>query len=82
MPLEVAAPLDYKRLNGLNLSLSGDHQFINAGLAISLCKCWLQVTGNWKKLLENVSEILMLMIILHSAHFFLLLNLGLTSEVG
>ncbi|KAK1366064.1 Folylpolyglutamate synthase [Heracleum sosnowskyi] len=56
VPLEVAAPLDYKRLNGLKLSLSGDHQFINAGLAISLCKCWLQVTGNWKTLSENDNE--------------------------
>ncbi|KAL1813512.1 hypothetical protein ACET3Z_023577 [Daucus carota] len=55
VPLEVAAPLDYKRLNGIKLSLSGDHQFINAGLAISLCKCWLQVTGNWKNPSENES---------------------------
>lgn len=55
----MAAPLDYKRLNGIKLSLSGDHQFINAGLAISLCKCWLQVTGNWKNPSENVSEILL-----------------------
>lgn len=56
VPLEVAAPLDYKRLNVLKLSLSGDHQLINAGLAISLCKCWLQVTGNWKIPSESDSE--------------------------
>lgn len=53
VPLEVAAPLDYKKLNGLKLSLSGDHQFINAGLAVSLCKRWLQITGSWKKLSQN-----------------------------
>ncbi|GAV84910.1 Mur_ligase_M domain-containing protein [Cephalotus follicularis] len=53
VPLEVAAPLDYRKLEGLKLSLSGDHQFINAGLAVSLCKCWLQRTGNWRNLFRN-----------------------------
>ncbi|RVW35961.1 Folylpolyglutamate synthase [Vitis vinifera] len=56
VPLEVAAPLDHKNLKGLKLSLSGDHQFINAGLAVSLCKCWLQSTGNWEKLLKNANQ--------------------------
>jgi folylpolyglutamate synthase len=54
VPLKVAAPLDNEQLNGLKLSLSGDHQFINAGLAVSLCKCWLQRTGNWENLFQNV----------------------------
>ncbi|XP_022882867.1 folylpolyglutamate synthase [Olea europaea var. sylvestris] len=54
-PLEVAKPLDCKKLNGIKLSLSGDHQFTNAGLAVSLCKCWLQRTGNWGKQFQQVS---------------------------
>ncbi|XP_048321640.2 folylpolyglutamate synthase isoform X2 [Ziziphus jujuba] len=53
VPLEVAQPVDHKKLKGLELSLAGDHQFVNAGLAVSLCKCWLQRTGNWEKLLKN-----------------------------
>ncbi|XP_057982665.1 folylpolyglutamate synthase isoform X1 [Malania oleifera] len=53
VPLKVVAPLDCKKLNGLKLSLSGDHQLINAGLAVSLCKSWLQITGNWEKLFQN-----------------------------
>ncbi|XP_028069161.1 folylpolyglutamate synthase isoform X1 [Camellia sinensis] len=55
VPLEEVAPLDPKMLGGLKLSLSGDHQFINAGLAVSLCKKWLQSTGNWEKLFQNDS---------------------------
>lgn len=47
--MEVVAPLDCRKMDG-KLSLSGDHQFINAGLAVSLSKCWLQRTGNWEKL--------------------------------
>ncbi|KAL8261616.1 hypothetical protein R6Q59_025665 [Mikania micrantha] len=53
VPLQVAAPLTYKKLNGVKLSLSGDHQLVNAGLAISLCKSWLNSTGKWEKLLKN-----------------------------
>ncbi|XWS43094.1 hypothetical protein CRYUN_Cryun16bG0072300 [Craigia yunnanensis] len=55
-PLEVAAPLDSKKLEGIKISLSGDHQLINAGLAVSLCKCWLQRTGNWGKIFHNDSQ--------------------------
>eukprot|EP00257_Ricinus_communis_P027638 XP_025015052.1 folylpolyglutamate synthase [Ricinus communis] len=51
--LQVVTPLDYKKWEGLKLSLSGDHQFTNAGLAVSLCKCWLQRTGNWEKIFQN-----------------------------
>ncbi|KAF5474203.1 hypothetical protein F2P56_006119 [Juglans regia] len=57
VPLKVAAPLENKNLDGLKLSLSGDHQFINAGLAVSLCKCWLQRTGNWEKLFQNEADL-------------------------
>ncbi|KAK6941765.1 hypothetical protein RJ641_027142, partial [Dillenia turbinata] len=53
VPLEVTLPLDNKKLDGLKLSLAGDHQLVNAGLAVSLCKCWLQSTGNWDKLFLN-----------------------------
>lgn len=53
IPLEVAEPLDLKRLNGLKLGMSGDHQLVNSGLAVSLCKCWLQRTGNWERMFQN-----------------------------
>ncbi|XVF56229.1 hypothetical protein PTKIN_Ptkin06aG0102000 [Pterospermum kingtungense] len=55
VPLEVAVPLDSEKLGGIKISLSGDHQLINAGLAVSLCKCWLQRTGNWGKIFHNDS---------------------------
>ncbi|KAK6127267.1 hypothetical protein DH2020_038993 [Rehmannia glutinosa] len=55
VPLEVVPPLDRKKLNGLQLSLSGDHQFTNAGLAVALCKSWLQTTGNWEKLFQHAN---------------------------
>nr|KAJ0192189.1 hypothetical protein LSAT_V11C800440230 [Lactuca sativa] len=42
--LEVANMLDSKLLNGLHLGLAGDHQYINAGLAIMLSSTWLQRT--------------------------------------
>ncbi|KAH9648955.1 Folylpolyglutamate synthase [Citrus sinensis] len=56
VPLEVAAPLDIEKLKGLELSLSGDHQLVNAGLAVSLSECWLRRTGNWEKVSHNVSS--------------------------
>ncbi|KAF5473234.1 hypothetical protein F2P56_009860 [Juglans regia] len=56
VPLKVVAPLDNKKLDCLKLGLSGDHQFINAGLAVSLCKCWLQRTGNWEKPFQNDTQ--------------------------
>ncbi|XP_057784076.1 folylpolyglutamate synthase isoform X2 [Salvia miltiorrhiza] len=57
VPLEVVAPLDRRNLNGVELSLSGDHQFTNAGLAVALCKSWLQSTGNWEKLSQHEDNI-------------------------
>lgn len=56
VPLEVIAPLDLKKLDGIELGLSGDHQLVNAGLAVSLSRCWLQRTGNWDKILPNGSN--------------------------
>ncbi|KAL4556897.1 hypothetical protein LXL04_035063 [Taraxacum kok-saghyz] len=44
--LEVANPLDIKLLKGLALGLVGDHQYLNAGLAIKLCATWLERTGH------------------------------------
>lgn len=53
IPLEVVQPLSSGELNGLELSLAGDHQFVNASLAVSLCKSWLRRTGNLEKLLTH-----------------------------
>lgn len=55
IPLEVVVPLDCKKINGIKLSLSGDHQYSNAALAAALCKSWIQRTGNWEKLFQHVS---------------------------
>ncbi|XP_045807871.1 folylpolyglutamate synthase [Trifolium pratense] len=57
VPLEVTEPLDCKQLKGLKLRLSGDHQFYNAALAVSLSRCWLQRTGNWEKVCQNDSKL-------------------------
>lgn len=59
VPLQVANPLDSKLLNGLNLGLVGDHQYVNAGLAIKLCSTWLQNTGHLEpdSIDQNVSTI-------------------------
>ncbi|KAK9671127.1 hypothetical protein RND81_12G008500 [Saponaria officinalis] len=46
VPLGVVSPLSCEDMKGLQLSLAGDHQYVNAGLAVSLCKSWLQLTGN------------------------------------
>ncbi|XP_068643910.1 folylpolyglutamate synthase [Aristolochia californica] len=48
VPLQVAPPLDIGLLNGRQLGLQGDHQCLNAGLAIALCHTWLQKTGHIK----------------------------------
>ncbi|XVE69261.1 hypothetical protein DITRI_Ditri09bG0138200 [Diplodiscus trichospermus] len=44
--LKVAHPLDASLLNGLKLALEGEHQYLNAGLAVALCSTWLQRTGH------------------------------------
>ncbi|KAG4402659.1 hypothetical protein GLYMA_02G251400v4 [Glycine max] len=46
VPLQVLTPLDAKLLNGLRLGLEGEHQYLNAGLAIALCFTWLKRTGH------------------------------------
>ncbi|KAJ8753018.1 hypothetical protein K2173_008805 [Erythroxylum novogranatense] len=46
VPLKVAPPLDVNLLNGLKLGLEGEHQFVNAGLAVALSSTWLQKTGH------------------------------------
>jgi folylpolyglutamate synthase len=46
VPLKVAAPLDSRLLNGKKLGLEGEHQYVNAGLAIALSSSWLQRTGH------------------------------------
>ncbi|XP_058081184.1 folylpolyglutamate synthase-like isoform X2 [Magnolia sinica] len=56
IPLKVASPLDRGKLGGLELGMAGDHQFINAGLAIALCRCWLQQTGHSKVLFRNENQ--------------------------
>ncbi|XP_027367592.1 folylpolyglutamate synthase isoform X2 [Abrus precatorius] len=53
VPLEVTEPFDYKQIKGLKLRLSGNHQFYNAALAVSLSRCWLQRTGNWGEIFQN-----------------------------
>ncbi|KAG0489593.1 hypothetical protein HPP92_006456 [Vanilla planifolia] len=45
IPLEVAKPLSPNMLKGVHLGLAGHHQFTNAGLAVAICRCWLQRTG-------------------------------------
>ncbi|KAF3333994.1 folylpolyglutamate synthase isoform X2 [Carex littledalei] len=44
--LEVVQPLDAALLNGQPLGLQGDHQLVNAALAIALVRTWLQKTGH------------------------------------
>ncbi|GAB2299717.1 Folylpolyglutamate synthase [Dionaea muscipula] len=44
--LQVVPQLDPKLLNGLQLGLSGEHQYLNAGMAVALCSTWLQRTGH------------------------------------
>ncbi|CAI0443357.1 unnamed protein product [Linum tenue] len=44
--LQVVQPLDVNLLNGLKLGLEGEHQYVNAGLAIALSFTWLRRTGH------------------------------------
>ncbi|XP_041000472.1 folylpolyglutamate synthase [Juglans microcarpa x Juglans regia] len=44
--LRVAPPLVADLLNGVKLGLEGEHQYLNAGLAVALCSTWLQRTGH------------------------------------
>ncbi|KAK9063400.1 hypothetical protein SSX86_017270 [Deinandra increscens subsp. villosa] len=54
--LQMANQLDDNLLNGLHLGLAGEHQYVNAGLAIMLSYMWLQRTGhNEVKLMDLTS---------------------------
>lgn len=44
IPLQVVSPLDRELLKGWQLGLHGEHQYLNAGLATSLSRTWLQKT--------------------------------------
>ncbi|XP_010552856.1 PREDICTED: folylpolyglutamate synthase [Tarenaya hassleriana] len=46
--LQVVQPLNERLLNGKKLALDGEHQYLNAGLAVSLASTWLQQAGNLK----------------------------------
>ncbi|GAB2229457.1 hypothetical protein Droror1_Dr00023600 [Drosera rotundifolia] len=50
--------LDPKFLNGSHLGLSGEHQYINAGLAVALSTSWLQQTGHLKVLSPDMISLL------------------------
>jgi folylpolyglutamate synthase len=43
--LEVVQPLTARLLSGQKLGLDGEHQYVNAGLAVSLASIWLQQIG-------------------------------------
>lgn len=45
MNLEVVQPLTARLLSGQKLGLDGEHQYLNAGLAVSLASTWLQQIG-------------------------------------
>lgn len=45
MNLEVVQPLTARLLSGQKLGLDGEHQYLNAGLAVSLASTWLQKIG-------------------------------------
>ena len=55
--LQVASQLDGNLINGLRLGLAGEHQYVNAGLAIMLSSTWLQRTGHpeFKSIDQTVS---------------------------
>ena len=44
--LEVVQPLTARQLSGQKLGLDGEHQYLNARLAVSLASTWLQQIGN------------------------------------
>ena len=46
IPLQVADPLVPYHLKGQHLGLNGEHQYINAGLAVALASTWLEKQGH------------------------------------
>ncbi|XP_026426584.1 folylpolyglutamate synthase-like [Papaver somniferum] len=57
VPLQVVHPLDSSLLNDLQLGLHGEHQFLNAGLAVALCRTWLQKTGHLETYLDQSTSL-------------------------
>ncbi|ONK62034.1 uncharacterized protein A4U43_C08F36110 [Asparagus officinalis] len=53
IPLRVVSPLDTEILKDQQLGLHGEHQYLNAGLAIALSKSWLQRTGHEESIFLN-----------------------------
>jgi len=51
--LEVARPLDDYDLQNVKLGLGGDHQRVNAALAIALCKQWVMTRAPS----ENITQL-------------------------
>ncbi|KAL6186531.1 hypothetical protein ACLB2K_042651 [Fragaria x ananassa] len=46
VPLQTVPLVNTNLLNGLKLGLEGEHQYVNAGLAVALCSTWLQRIGH------------------------------------
>ncbi|KAI8321502.1 FolC bifunctional protein [Martensiomyces pterosporus] len=55
-PLAVVHPLDTVKLGGLNLGISGEHQAVNAALAVELCRTWVKRTGIDKDIVDGLPE--------------------------
>uniref|UniRef100_A0A0E0IUX2 Folylpolyglutamate synthase n=1 Tax=Oryza nivara TaxID=4536 RepID=A0A0E0IUX2_ORYNI len=47
VPLQVVQPLDPQQLDDQPLGLHGEHQYMNAGLAVALVNTWLQRQGHF-----------------------------------
>ncbi|KAJ6830846.1 folylpolyglutamate synthase-like isoform X2 [Iris pallida] len=54
--LQVASPLGKELLKSQQLGLHGEHQYLNAGLAVALSSTWLQRTGHIENLFCNSSS--------------------------
>ncbi|KAJ6798606.1 folylpolyglutamate synthase-like isoform X2 [Iris pallida] len=54
--LQVASPLGKELLKTQQLGLHGEHQYLNAGLAVALSSTWLQRTGHAESLFSNSSS--------------------------
>lgn len=51
--LQVADPLEPYHLKGQHLGLHGEHQYINAGLAVALASTWLEKQGHKNRIPLN-----------------------------
>ncbi|KAG8073117.1 hypothetical protein GUJ93_ZPchr0006g44239 [Zizania palustris] len=51
--LQVANPLEPHQLKDQHLGLHGDHQYVNAGLAVALASTWLEKQGHLDKIPLN-----------------------------